>query len=61
MVREYMRTDGGEKTGQEDVIGKRTISTNDILINQIVEVNIEDVYRAPTGNQEYQPHYLFHA
>ncbi|HUI68106.1 MAG TPA: hypothetical protein VL087_07840 [Nitrospirota bacterium] len=56
-----MRTDGGEKTGQEDVIGKRTISTNDILINQIVEVNIEDVYRAPTGNQEYQPHYLFHA
>jgi len=38
-----MRTDGGEKTGQEDLIEKRAISMSDILIDQIVEINIEDI------------------
>jgi hypothetical protein len=39
-----MRTVGCEKTGQGNLIGKRTISMIDILIDQIVEVNIEDIY-----------------
>ncbi len=43
-----MRTDGREKIGQEDLIGKRMIGTNDILIGGIVEVNIEDIYLTVT-------------
>jgi hypothetical protein len=38
-----MRIDGGDKTGQEDLIEKRAISINDILIDQIVGLNIEDI------------------
>jgi hypothetical protein len=38
-----MRTDGGEMTGQEDLIEKMAINMNDILIDQIVAVHIEDI------------------
>jgi len=43
-----MRTDGREKIGQEDLIVKRMIGANDILIGGIVEVNIEDIYLTVT-------------
>jgi hypothetical protein len=57
-----MRTDGGEKTGQEDLIEKRAISMSDILIDQIVEVNIEDINLTdPTGLNNIGIIVFFHA
>jgi hypothetical protein len=43
-----MRTDGREKMGEENLIIKRMIGANDILIGGIVEVNIEDIYLTVT-------------
>lgn len=56
MVPGCMRTDGHEKIGQEDLIGKRTIGTNNILMEGIVEVNIEHIsHYHPAEHHECRP------